>query len=118
VTKLVLRAQISWDVLNEIDFHFTRSHDRVSGDYAGSASDIHSVTSRLSQISVSLIKFHIDNYEKGRRQRLITPRSLYLHLPSPLLMMMIKMNLIKFMFNLVTNERATFFAELSVFCSD
>lgn len=31
-----------------------RSHDRESGDYAGSVSDIHSVTSRLSQVSVSI----------------------------------------------------------------
>ena len=30
----------------------------VSGDYAASVSDIHSVTSRLSQVSVSLIEFN------------------------------------------------------------
>jgi len=31
-----------------------RSHDRESGDYAGSISDLQSVTSRLSAVSVSL----------------------------------------------------------------
>lgn len=31
-----------------------RARDRESGDYAGSVSDIHSVTSRLSQVSVSI----------------------------------------------------------------
>lgn len=30
----------------------------MSGDYAASVSDIHSVTSRLSQVSVSLIEFN------------------------------------------------------------
>jgi len=31
-----------------------RSHDRESGDYAGSISDLQSVTSRLSAVSVDL----------------------------------------------------------------
>uniref|UniRef100_A0A1A9VLU4 Uncharacterized protein n=1 Tax=Glossina austeni TaxID=7395 RepID=A0A1A9VLU4_GLOAU len=31
-----------------------RSHDRESGDYAGSISDLQSVTSRLSTVSVSV----------------------------------------------------------------
>uniref|UniRef100_A0A182T5H7 Uncharacterized protein n=2 Tax=Neocellia TaxID=44535 RepID=A0A182T5H7_9DIPT len=34
-----------------IPLKHARSHDRESGDYAGSISDLHSVTSRLSQVS-------------------------------------------------------------------
>uniref|UniRef100_A0A336MXK7 CSON009428 protein n=1 Tax=Culicoides sonorensis TaxID=179676 RepID=A0A336MXK7_CULSO len=34
-----------------IPLKHARSHDRESGDYAGSVSDLHSVTSRLSQVS-------------------------------------------------------------------
>ncbi|KFB35811.1 AGAP004106-PA-like protein [Anopheles sinensis] len=35
-----------------IPLKHARSHDRESGDYAGSISDLHSVTSRLSQVSI------------------------------------------------------------------
>lgn len=35
------------------DIMHYRAHDRESGDYAGSVSDIQSVTSRLSTVSVS-----------------------------------------------------------------
>ncbi|XP_055589776.1 uncharacterized protein LOC129741966 [Uranotaenia lowii] len=35
-----------------IPLKHARSHDRESGDYAGSISDLHSVTSRLSQVSL------------------------------------------------------------------
>ncbi|XP_055585415.1 uncharacterized protein LOC129738256 [Uranotaenia lowii] len=39
-----------------IPLKHARSHDRESGDYAGSISDLHSVTSRLSQVSNQTIK--------------------------------------------------------------
>uniref|UniRef100_A0A1Y9HAZ0 Sterile alpha motif domain-containing protein 5 n=1 Tax=Anopheles farauti TaxID=69004 RepID=A0A1Y9HAZ0_9DIPT len=37
-----------------IPLKHARSHDRESGDYAGSISDLHSVTSRLSQVSIGM----------------------------------------------------------------
>lgn len=36
-----------------VSFQFRNRDHRESGDYAGSISDIHSVTSRLSAVSVS-----------------------------------------------------------------